>query len=398
MGPATRQAPKVAGPSPREPNPPPPPANTAAAGKMVKPGEVYLLLAIAFVILLSFSPTPHASQKRRHGRRLAHHHASFDPLVDKLERRAEEQGLLDLDTFQEKLNAIFDDRDWSKVPEFGVFEEYFGEEGRLNVTERLTYLFPLLDRYPEDGTISFQELEVWNRRQALDRLIYSTERQIKLHDKDGDGAVTLEEFLSHLSKEEIDWDNKERGKGGWWKEQFLNADKDGSGSLDSTEFRDFLHPEDSRNPAIQLWLQKEKLREMDQNEDGKLSFVEFRDRLDGIYLSFASSETDGADDSKHHQDYAKRKFGELDVNKDKVLTAEELKPIIHHLQPGEFSYAMHFTKYLMHEADDDRDGKLTLKEMLNHHQAFYSAVFEEGPFDDYDDVDDDYDDVHDEFR
>lgn len=123
--------------------------------------------------------------------------------MDKLERRAEEQGFLDADSFQEKLNAIFDDQDWSKVTEIGVFEEYFGEEGRLNVTERLTYLFPLLDRYPEDGKISFQELDVWNRRQALDRLIYSTERQLKLHDKDNDGAVTLEEFLSHISKEEI---------------------------------------------------------------------------------------------------------------------------------------------------------------------------------------------------
>lgn len=37
---------------------------------------------------------------------------------------------------------------------------------------------------------------------------------------------------------DTDWDNKGRGKPGWWKEQFLNADKDGNGSLDSTEFRE----------------------------------------------------------------------------------------------------------------------------------------------------------------
>ncbi|XP_010934862.1 uncharacterized protein [Elaeis guineensis] len=362
---------------------------------MPKPAVVYLLLVIAFVILLSFSRTPHASQKRQHGRRLAHHHASFDPLVDKLERRAEERGLLDTDTFQEMLHAFFHDQNRSEVPEIGVFEEYFGEEGRFNVTERLMSLFPLLDRYPQDGKISFQELEFWNRKQALDRLIYSTNRQMKLHDKDRDGAVTLEEFLSYLPKEEIDWDNKDHGKPGWWKVQFLNADKDASGSLDSEEFREFLHPEDSRNPAIQLWLQQEKLREMDQNGDGKLSFMEFHDRLNDMYLGFASSETDVADDSRHHQDYAERKFGELDVNKDGFLTADELKPIIHHLQPGEFSYATHFTKYLMREADDDKDGKLTLKEMLDHYQAFYSAVIEEDPFDDYDD--DDYN-MHDELR
>lgn len=31
------------------------------------------------------------------------------------------------------------------------------------------------------------------------------------------------------------------------------------------------------------------------------------------------------------------------------LTAEELKPIIHRLYPGELFYATHYTKYLMNE-------------------------------------------------
>lgn len=60
-------------------------------------------------------------------------------------------------------------------------------------------------------------------------------------------------------------------------------------------------------------------REMDQNEDGKLSFVEFRDQFHDIYQRFSSSATDVADDSKHDQHYAERKFGELDVNKDRYV-------------------------------------------------------------------------------
>ncbi|RZR99967.1 hypothetical protein BHM03_00029602, partial [Ensete ventricosum] len=194
--------------------------------------------------------------------------------------------------------------------EIGVLDEYFGEDGRLNLTERLTYLFPLLDRLPQDGGISRYELEVWNQRQALDRLLYHTERKMKLHDHDGDGAVTLPEFLIHL-------------------------------------------------PCLDL-------REMDENKDGKLSFVEFGGRAQEIYQTYTEFEED---DLRHHELNVEDEFRKLDINRDRCiyllkepemicflirsvsrfLTAEELKPIIHRLYPGELSQSKHYTMYLMHK-------------------------------------------------
>ncbi|CAL9131176.1 uncharacterized protein LOC135626362 [Musa acuminata AAA Group] len=360
---------------------------------MSKPVVVaYLLLAVAILILLSFSRAPHMASRHPRSRRLAHpHHVAFDPLLVQIERRAEERGLLDVETFKRKLDDIWARQDWSKMAEeIGILDEYFGEDGRLNLTERLAYLFPLLDRLPQDGGISRYELEVWNHRQALDRLIYHTERKMKLHDHDGDGAVTLPEFLSYLPDEETARNSKEHGEPGWWKEQFSNADRDGNGFLSAFEFNDFLHPEDSTNPKIQLWLLKEKLREMDENKDGKLSFVEFGGRAQEIYQTYADFEED---DLRHHELDVEDEFRKLDINRDRFLTAEELKPIIHRLYPGELSQSKYYTKYLMHKADDDGDGKLTLEEMVHHQYAFYSTVFEEQQVDDYDDYD-----YHDELR
>nr|CAD1821045.1 unnamed protein product [Ananas comosus var. bracteatus] len=304
--------------------------------------------------------------------------------------------VFDLLTFQAKLGAAWESR---STGEFLGEADWSGggalsKDGRLNATERLACLFQLLDRLPTDGGISFDELEVWMKKQAMERLMYNAERVMKTHDKDGDGVVTLREYLSYLSDKEIDWSSTEHGKPGWWKEKFNSADKDGNGSLGVAEFNDFLHPEDSSNPEVQLWLQKEKLRELDDDKDGRLSFMEFRDQthdFDRIYTAY-ETEKDGY--SPHHPSNAEKKFQELDTNRDNFLTAEELKPIIHRLYPGELFYATHYTKYLMNEADDDGDGKLSLQEMLNHYLAFNNTVFEEGY---YDGEDDDYD-YHDELR
>ncbi|KAI3472878.1 hypothetical protein Pfo_031029 [Paulownia fortunei] len=48
---------------------------------------------------------------------------------------------------------------------------------------------------------------------------------------------------------------------GWWKEEHFNAsDADSDGLLNITEFNDFLHPADTNNPKLLLWLCKEEIR------------------------------------------------------------------------------------------------------------------------------------------
>ncbi|KAJ3692989.1 hypothetical protein LUZ60_012084 [Juncus effusus] len=221
---------------------------------------VYLLLAAVFLFLLSISRAPHSPRHRR-SRRLFH--LGFDPVINQLERQAEQKGLFDPKSFQEELDKFSANQDLSKFDgEMGILDGVFGESGRLNVTERLMELFPLLDTNPNDGLISFTELETWMHKQAHERLEFETEREIDRHDKDGDGEITLHEYLNYPPNQEIDWSNMERERPGWWREKFRIADADGNGSLNSTEFNHFLHPEDSGNPKLLLWLLNERIRQL----------------------------------------------------------------------------------------------------------------------------------------
>uniref|UniRef100_A0A803L2H9 separase n=1 Tax=Chenopodium quinoa TaxID=63459 RepID=A0A803L2H9_CHEQI len=72
---------------------------------------------------------------------------------------------------------------------------YFGKDGKLNLTLRLTTLFPLIDNMPKDGYVEFRELEAWNIMQAKQGLEYSTRK--KLEDWDNDGNLNFQEFCDN---------------------------------------------------------------------------------------------------------------------------------------------------------------------------------------------------------
>ncbi|CAL5367672.1 unnamed protein product [Camellia sinensis] len=357
----------------------------------------------------------------------------FDPLIVKTEKLIEEKGLDHWET-SSLANHELSTKDMDK---------YWSDKGRLNITLRLIYLFPFLDNAPKDGFVECNELEAWIMQQATDRMNYRTQKDLALHDKDGDEAISFQEyipqfsiqdlgkiiflmFLFHITsfgclenggkkKENLEpTTSLEKGRGGegrgsemesqkgwvmtigvsstarnemghgeagWWKEQFKNADIDLNGILNFYEFRDFLHPEDSNNEQIHKWLLTEKLKPIDYDHDEKLSFLEFKNGIYDIYKNYVEFENGGA-----NVPYPEDVFVELDVNEDKLLRVEELKPIFHYLSPGELSYAKYYAIYLIQEADDNEDGKLTLDEMIWHENIFYNSVYEDGIFDDDDDL------------
>ncbi|XP_010267532.1 PREDICTED: calumenin [Nelumbo nucifera] len=346
---------------------------------------VYPIWATVFVIFLITSLPPRKGPEHlRLGRRLGYRHVPFDPLVAHLEKQTEEKGLSDWDSPTTWESALFSS-------EFGDMEELLNDEGKLNITDRLLVLFPLLDTSPDDGLISLKELVDWNVQQATDRLSYRTYKEMEVRDTNWDGVISLKECLYRFSQEEIEKNDMSTGQAGWLREQFSNADADGDESLNAVEFNDFLHPEDSNNHKVRRWLLREKIKAMDQDKDGRINFKEFSHGAYGIIKSYMELEIG------YEAPGAGEKFAELDVNSDEFLTEEELVPVMHHLQPGEISYAKHYASYLMHEADDDRDGSLTLEEMLRHEFVFYGTVFEDDEFNENDDDDDD-DDSRDEFR
>ncbi|XP_038683253.1 reticulocalbin-2-like isoform X2 [Tripterygium wilfordii] len=334
---------------------------------------VYPLLATAFIIFLFLSPKNQDDRSRLGlSRRLGYKFPApnFDPLLTKLERAANERGSSDAEE-----NSHIED-----IPDA---REYLGDEGKLNITLRLMFLFPLLDNAPNDGFVTPLEMEAWNTHQAMDRLSYRTHKEIELKDTNGDGAITFKEYLPQFSDEDIEKNEMGHGEAGWWKQRFMTADVDGNGYLSFDEFNTFLHPEDSSDRAMQRWVLTGKTKQMDDDQDGKLNYEEFSRHAYITYKIYREFETSGDNISTSDE-----KFSELDLNNDKLLDVEELIPILHYLHPGELSYARYYSSYLIQEADDDGDGRLTLDEIMNNEYLFYSTI--------YDDSHEDYDHFHDE--
>ncbi|KAI3410549.1 uncharacterized protein J3R85_018752 [Psidium guajava] len=330
---------------------------------------VYTLATAALIAFIIFSPMGqkghnHLGSNRRLGIKLSL--PNFDPLVTELERRGEGRRA-------ERENPPAS----TGVGSPDSVDEYLTDEGKLNITLRLLFLFPLLDNAPKDGAVSFDELEAWNVGQARDRLSYQAQKELAFFDKDGDGGISFKEYLPQFSDEEIDRNGLAHGEAGWWKEQFLNADVDRNGTLGFNEFIDFLHPEDSNNTEIQKWLLRQKLKRMDSNGDGKLDLDEFTDYVYDIYKNHIEFEFRGG-----HVPTPEQKFTDLDLNGNKLLEVEEMIPMLQYLNPGELSHAKYFTAYLIREADDNKDGQLSLEEMLNHEYMFYTSLFEEDEEDD----------------
>jgi hypothetical protein len=154
----------------------------------------------------------------------------------------------------------------------------------------------------------------------------------------------------------------------------------------------FLHPADTKNPKLLLWLCKEEVRERDSDKDGKISFEEF---FHGLFDTVRNYEEDNHNSTHPYHDLpegpAKQLFSQLDKNDDGYLSDVELLPIISKIHPTEHYYAKQQADYIISQADSDKDRRLTLAEMIEHPYVFYSAIFDE------DDTDDDYG-FHDEFR
>ncbi|KAL6543928.1 hypothetical protein OROGR_010425 [Orobanche gracilis] len=146
------------------------------------------------------------------------------------------------------------------------------------------------------------------------------------------------------------------------------------------------------NLAIErtMWMDNIKI-ERDSDKDGKVDFKEFFHGIFDLVRNY--DEVDH--NSSHEFDEsveapAKVLFRQLDKDGDEYLSDVELLPIIGKIHPTEGYYAKQQMEYIMQQADTDKDGRLTLTEMIENPYVFYSAVFDENEDDDYV--------YHDEFR
>ncbi|KAK1408770.1 hypothetical protein QVD17_40808 [Tagetes erecta] len=376
---------------------------------------IYITVALLILLLISHSPNKQRNNHHRRHRRLklrsnfsfnptttttpADHHISFDPLVADIERKRE-------DKEWEKTHFFSDHQDsgdqseqhaapgMESQPEWEDFidaEDYLNDEHKFNITHRLVLLFPKIDVDPVDGFVSEPELTEWNLEQSQRDVLHRSQREMELHDKNHDGLVSFGEYQPPSWVR--DSDNTSFGYDmGWWKEEHFKAsDADGDGFLNLTEFNDFQHPADTKNPKLLQWLCKEEVRERDTDKDGKLNFKEFFHGLFDLVRNYDEESHNSSHDSADSLESPARSFfAQLDKDGDGYLSDVELLPIIGKLHPSERYYAKQQADYIIQQADADKDGRLSLTEMIDSPYVFYSAIFDE-------DEDEDYE-YHDEFR
>ncbi|XP_075496125.1 uncharacterized protein LOC142533292 [Primulina tabacum] len=374
---------------------------------------IYIAVGILLLFLISRSSNNSSSHGQRHRhRRLKvrsnftfnppvdphHHHdraAAFDPLVAEIERKREdkewEHHYFQTHHPESHTQSAMSHEPQPEWEDFMDAEDYVNDEERFNVTNRLVLLFPKIDVDPVDEYVTERELTQWNLHQSMKEVLHRTQREIETHDKNKDGFVSFAEYeppnwVKTSGNDSFGYDM------GWWKEDHFNAsDADGDGLLNITEFNDFLHPADTKNPKLLQWLCREEIRERDSDKDGKVNFKEF---FHGLFDLVRNYDEEGHNSSHVSDDSnespAKKLFSELDKDGDGYLSDVELLPLIGKLHPSEHYYAKQQSDYIMQQADADKDGRLTLTEMIDSPYVFYSAVFN-------DDEDSDYD-YHDEFR
>ncbi|CAA6666144.1 unnamed protein product [Spirodela intermedia] len=269
-------------------------------------------------------------------------------------------------------------------------KDFINDEDRFNVSLRLVSLFPSIDVSPEDGFLTVDELTRWNLRLEASETLHRTKRDMELHDKNHDGFVSFKEYDPPSWMRDHSDDHNSTGSHGWWSEEHFNAsDIDGDGLLNLTEFNDFLHPSDSVNPKLILWLCKEEIRQRDRDKDGKLNFQEYFSGLFDSIRDFNEHDHNASSD-RSSEFLAKKLFSEIDHDNDGLLSEEELKSVIGIIHPSEHYYAKQQAERAVEEADSDKDGRLSLKEMIDSPYAFYRAIFADGDESDYE--------FHDELR
>lgn len=226
---------------------------------------------------------------------------------------------------------------------------------------RLKELAMKMDR-DKDGFVDRVELIDWILRSFKLLTQEEADERFEDEDKNGDGKVTWDEHVSEAfgSTEKISGSDTEDSDLRLLEEDdryFKAADANGDGVLNKEEFPKFSHP--SEFPEMKETLYEETMKRKDADKDGYLTLDEFTSEDPDKPLS---NEQYVAEKERFEVDY--------DKNGDRRLDKEE---ILNWLLPGNDEIAEQEAEHLLANGDTDNDGKLSIQEIVDHHELFVGS-------------------------
>nr|XP_023014709.1 calumenin isoform X1 [Leptinotarsa decemlineata] len=255
-------------------------------------------------------------------------------------------------------------------------EAFLGEEAKtfdqLPPEESKRRLGLIVDKIDSnnDGIINREELRDWIRFTQKRYITEDVDRQWKQQNPENNPTISWETyqnmvygFLDTLSQSEIEKDD-----GGFSYKKMLKrdrrrwatADKDGDDALTKEEFSNFLHPEESDYMRDIVVL--ETMEDIDKDQDKKVSLKEY---IGDMYRGEEGEEEPDWVISEREQFNTYR-----DKDGDGFMDEEEVKNWI---LPQDFDHAEAEARHLIYEADSDADEQLTKEEVLNKYDLFVGS-------------------------
>uniref|UniRef100_A0AC34GWS7 EF-hand domain-containing protein n=1 Tax=Panagrolaimus sp. ES5 TaxID=591445 RepID=A0AC34GWS7_9BILA len=226
-----------------------------------------------------------------------------------------------------------------------------------NIEEMIREMFKKADK-DSNEKITKEELKaqiIENTNKHLEDGKKEAEESFQEVDSDGDGMHAAEH-------NEHAFDGDTRRMIDEEKQSFSEADADDNG-LDQIEWLGFQHPEFSK--VMLKEMAEDIMRTLDDNRDGMLSRSEFAKEPFGEPI-------DKEMDIAYKKQREKEFDTEIDVDKDGFATLEEL---LNYVNPKNERHAVQEVTEILDIADTNKDGELSLAEMLNNSQALADSGF-----------------------
>ncbi|XP_014232281.1 calumenin [Trichogramma pretiosum] len=255
-------------------------------------------------------------------------------------------------------------------------EAFLGEEAKTfdqltpeESTRRLGLIVDKIDSN-KDGFVTQEELKDWIKYTQQRYLRDDVQRQWESHNPDEKDKIFWEDyrkaiygFLDEKDAQTLDRQDENFSYATMQRRErrrWSIADKDGDDALTKEEFAAFLHPEE--NEYMKDVVVIETIEDIDKDGDGKISLPEY---IGDMYKG---------EEGEELPEWVKNEQEQFSLHRDKdgdgFMDNEEVRNWI---IPANFDHAEAEARHLIYEADSDADQKLTKEEILEKYDIFVGS-------------------------